>query len=53
MLDKKKNNHTKEILKIDKNTVKVKSSVTLVGVQIDDSVKTSENLKTFKDIIKN
>ena len=37
ILDKKKNNHTKEILKIDKNTVKVKSSVTLVGVQIDDS----------------
>ena len=35
ILDKKKNNHTQEILKIDKNAVKIKSSVRLVGVQID------------------
>ena len=34
-LDKKKNNHTQEIIKIDKNAVKVKSSVKLRGVQID------------------
>ena len=35
ILHKKKNNHTQEILKIDKNAVKIKSSVRLVGVQID------------------
>ena len=35
ILDKKKNNHTQEIIKIDKNAVKVKSSVKLLGVQID------------------
>ena len=35
ILDKKKNNHTQEILKIDKNAVKIKLSVRLVGVQID------------------
>ena len=34
-LGKKKNNHTQEIVKIDKNAVKVKSSVKLRGVQID------------------
>ena len=33
--DKKKNNHTQEIIKIDKNAVKVKLSVKLLGVQID------------------
>ena len=35
ILDKKKNNHTQEIIKIDKNVAKVKSSVKLLGVQID------------------
>ena len=35
ILDKKKNNHTQEKIKIDKKTVKVKSSVKVVGVQID------------------
>ena len=35
ILNKKKNNHTQEILKIDKNAVKIKSSVRLVGVQTD------------------
>ena len=35
ILDKKKNNHTQEIIKIDKNAVKVKSLVKLLGVQID------------------
>ena len=35
ILDKKKNNHTQEIIKIDKNAVKVKSSVKLLGVQTD------------------
>ena len=34
-LDKKKNNHTQEIIKVDKSAVKVKSSVKLLGVQID------------------
>ena len=33
--DKKKNNHTKEIIKIDNKVVKVKSSAKLLGVQID------------------
>ena len=35
ILNRKKNNHTQEITKIDKNAVKVKSSVKLFGVQID------------------
>ena len=35
ILDKKKNNHTQEIIKIDNNGVKVKSSIKLLGVQID------------------
>ena len=35
ILDKKKNNHTQEIIKIDKNALKVKSSVKLLGDQID------------------
>ena len=35
ILDKKKNNHTQEIIKIDKNSVKVNSSVKLLDVQID------------------
>ena len=34
ILDKKKNNHTQEIIKIDKKAVKVKSSVKLHGAQI-------------------
>ena len=34
-LDKKKNNHTQEIIKIDKNAVKVKSSVKLLDDQSD------------------
>ena len=34
-LDNKKNNHTQEIIKIDKNAVKVKSSVKPLGIQID------------------
>ena len=34
ILDKNKNNHTQEIIKIGKNDVKVKSSVKLLGVQI-------------------
>ena len=34
ILDKKKNNHTQEIIKIDKNAVKIKSSVKLLGVEI-------------------
>ena len=38
MLGKKKNNHTQEIIKIDKNIVKVKSSVKLLGVQNDDEL---------------
>ena len=36
ILDKK--NHTQEIIKIDKNDVKVKSSVKLLGVQIDSEL---------------
>ena len=35
ILDKKKNNRTQEIIKIDKNAVKVNSWVKLLGVQID------------------
>ena len=35
ILDKKKNNHTHEIIKIDKKAVKVKSSVKLLSVQTD------------------
>ena len=35
ILGKKKNNHTQEIIKIDTNVVKVKSSVKLLSVQID------------------
>ena len=35
ILDKKKNNHTQETIKIDNKAVKVKSSVKLLGVQID------------------
>ena len=38
ILDIKKNNHTQEIIKIDKNVVKVKSSVKLLGVQIDSEL---------------
>ena len=38
ILDKKKNNHTQEIIKIGKNVVKVKSSVKLLGVQIDSEL---------------
>ena len=38
ILDKKKNNHTQEIIKIGKNDVKVKSSVKLLGVQIDSEL---------------
>ena len=34
ILDKKKNNHTQETIKIDKNAVKAKSSVKLLSVQI-------------------
>ena len=34
LLDKKKTNHTQEIIKIDNKAVKVKSSVKLLGVQI-------------------
>ena len=35
ILDNKKNNHTQEIIRIDKNAVKVKSSVKPLGIQID------------------
>ena len=35
ILDKKKNNHTQEIIKFEKNAVKVNSSVKLLDVQID------------------
>ena len=35
MLNKKKTNHTQEIIKIDNKAVKVKSSVKLLGFQID------------------
>ena len=35
ILNKKKNNHTQEIIKIVKKAVKVRSSVKLLGVQID------------------
>ena len=35
ILNKMKNNHTQEIIKIDKNALKVKLPVKLVGVQID------------------
>ena len=35
ILDKKKTNHTQETIKIDNKAVKVKSSVKLLGVQID------------------
>ena len=38
ILDKKKNNHTQELIKIGKNDVKVKSSVKLLGVQIDSEL---------------
>ena len=38
ILDKKKNNHTQEIIKIGKNVVKVKSPVKLLGVQIDSEL---------------
>ena len=38
ILDKKKNNHTQEKIKIGKNVVKVKSSVKLLGVQIDSEL---------------
>ena len=38
ILNKKKNNHTQEIIKIGKNVVKVKSSVKLLGVQIDSEL---------------
>ena len=38
ILDKKKNNHTQEIIKNVKNDVKVKSSVKLLGVQIDSEL---------------
>ena len=38
ILDKKKNNHTQEIIKIGKNVVKVKSSVKLLRVQIDSEL---------------
>ena len=38
ILDKKKNNHTQEIIKIGKNDVKVKSSVKFLGVQIDSEL---------------
>ena len=33
--DKKKNNHSQKIVNIDKNAVKVKSSVKLLGIQIE------------------
>ena len=35
ILDKKKNNHTQEIIKIDNKFVKVKLSVKPLGIQID------------------
>ena len=35
ILDKKKTNHTQETIKIDNKAVKVKSSIKLLGVQID------------------
>ena len=35
MLDKKKNNHIQEMIKIDNKPVKVKSFVKLLGVQTD------------------
>ena len=35
ILDKKKNNHTQEIIRIDKNVVKVKLPVKLLGIQTD------------------
>ena len=35
ILDKKKNNHTQEIIKIDKNAVGIKSLVKLLGLQND------------------
>ena len=35
ILDKKKNDHRQEIIKIDNDAVKVKSSIKLLGVQID------------------
>ena len=38
ILDKKKNNHTQEIIKIDNKAVKVKSPVKLLGFQIDDEL---------------
>ena len=39
ILDNKKNNHTQEIIRIDKNAVKVKSSVKSHGIQIDAELK--------------
>ena len=41
ILDKKKNNHTQEIIKIDK---RVKSSVKLLGVQTDDELNFNLNI---------
>ena len=38
ILDKKKNNHTQEITKINNKAVKVKSSVKLHSVQIDSEL---------------
>ena len=38
ILDKKKTNHTEETIKIENKAVKVKSSVKLLGVQIDTGV---------------
>ena len=35
ILDKKKNNHAQEMIKIDQKFVKVKSSVKPLGIQVD------------------
>ena len=40
ILDKKKTNHTQEIIKIDNKAVKIKSLVKLLGVQIDAELNT-------------
>ena len=52
MLDKKNNNHTQEMIKIDQIFVKVKLSVKSVGIQIDAELNFNLHMNQLKALIR-
>ena len=52
ILDQKKNNHTQEMIKLDKNAAKIKSSVKLLGVQIDAGLNFNLHIVSINALIR-